>query len=95
MTISFTNDRGFEEKNPRFFVDINNDGKADIVGFSNSNIGAILSKGNSLDTDSFNLLRNELVRNFNYPTFDLFPRFLGDINNDGIIDVIAFYTDNV
>lgn len=32
---------------------------------------------------------------FGYLNYNLYPRFVGDINNDGVIDLIGFFSTGV
>ena len=71
--------------------DVNGDGKADIVGFSNA--GTVVSLGNGDGT--FKSVSLDLV-NFGvkqgWTSDDLFHRTLADVNGDGADDIIGFGT---
>lgn len=45
--------QGWNKINPRFVTDLNNDGKADIIGFANANALTYLSKGRTFDEDGW------------------------------------------
>ncbi len=76
------------DKNPRILADVNGDGKDDIVGFANTSTVVSLSTGTSfktaetwIDKYSYEIHSWDVNRN---------PRFLQDINSDGMADIIAF-----
>ncbi len=77
---------------PRYVQDVNGDGLADIVGFYHNNVQVALSNGIDrfvqellpwhewFDTDAgYSNNRN-----------DQFPRYLADVNGDGLVDIVGF-----
>jgi hypothetical protein len=77
------------EKYPRFMADIRNTGRADIIGFGDDGVFVSLNNGDgsyapaSLATVSFSY--NKLGWR---P--EKHPRFLADINGNGLLDIVGF-----
>ncbi|GAB6263868.1 FG-GAP-like repeat-containing protein [Photobacterium sp. R1] len=76
----------------RTMADINGDGRADIVGFSNSGVEVSLSQGNSFSAPK--RLLNTFGKNDGWKNYD-HPRFLADANGDGKADIIGFSHNGV
>ena len=80
---------------PRVVGDVNGDGRADIVGFGETNVYVSLSNGNGTfgtpTAYSPGLTKNVggWTDNNNY------PRVVGDVNNDGKADLIGFGESDV
>ncbi|MBM3564071.1 MAG: VCBS repeat-containing protein, partial [Alphaproteobacteria bacterium] len=74
---------------PRFVIDVNGDGRADIVGFGNAGVYVSLAKADG--TFSAPQL---VVNNFGYNAggwrTDMHPRFLADTTGDGLPDIVGF-----
>ncbi|MBD2512911.1 VCBS repeat-containing protein [Nostoc muscorum FACHB-395] len=81
---------------PRAVGDINGDGRADIVGFAGGNVLSALGQPNG----TFSRVRtattgSNFTRNGGWPTYNLTPRTLADVNGDGRADIIGFAGDGV
>ena len=77
----------------RMAVDVNNDGKADIVGFSNT--GVDIAYGQS---DGTFLFAGEVLDNFGYNDrydTETHLRFLLDVTGNGKLDIVVFEKDGV
>jgi hypothetical protein len=91
------NDDWKDANSIRMLGDVNNDGHADIVGFRDK-VYVALSNG----TDGFDTPLEydfDAISFINYPfmTLKLYddPIFLGDVDNDGFLDIIGFGTNDV
>ena len=73
---------------PRLLGDVNGDGLDDIIGFASSGVFVAYSTGNGF-TRASRVLSQFGKHAGNWDTQD-HPRTLGDVNGDGLIDIIAF-----
>ncbi|MEL6927224.1 MAG: hypothetical protein AAFO95_01160 [Cyanobacteria bacterium J06600_6] len=81
---------------PRLLVDINNDEKADIIGFGRNKVFTALSKGDGTFADpQVGLDNNFTVNNGGFTSFDRFPRQVADVDGDDFADIIGFGKDSV
>jgi hypothetical protein len=78
---------------PRFIADVNGDGKGDAVGFGADGIEVALSGGSSFGTLSW--WSTDFGSNDGYSTYNAYPRAMGDVNGDGLADVVAFASGNL
>jgi len=89
-------DQGWRvDRHPRFVLDINNDGFADIVGFGDD--GVFVAFGNGDGT--FNFAPVPVLADFGFNAggwrVDLHPRMLADVRGVGRIDIVGFGNDGV
>ena len=75
-------------KHPRFVVDVNGDGRADVVGFGDAGVYVSLSNGSSFSQPAL------WVSNYGYVAggwrVDRHPRFVIDVNRDRFADIVGF-----
>ncbi len=82
------------DKHPRFVLDINGDGKADVIGFGDAGVWTAIGDG----LGGFPGGANFVHQNFGYNQgwrVDLHPRFVADLDKDGLADIIVFGPDGV
>lgn len=73
--------------NPRHMADVNGDGMADIVGFTDTNIIVSLANGTSFDSPR-EWLKDSLTKKTSWSSANL--RMLIDLNGDGLADILGF-----
>ena len=76
------------DKHPRFLVDLNKDGLADVVGFGFDGVWTALGNGDGTFQDPLFVLSN-LGYNQDW-RIEKHPRFVLDIDGDGLADLIGF-----
>jgi subtilisin-like proprotein convertase family protein len=76
---------------PRMVGDISGDGRADIVGFGAAGVFVSLGQANGT-FGATTLVAEAFGTGQGWSTQDLMPRMLGDLNNDGRMDIIGFGT---
>lgn len=76
------------DKHPRFLVDLNKDGRADVVGFGFDGVWTAIGKGDGTFHDPVFALNN-LGYNQSW-RINKHPRFVLDIDGDGFADLIGF-----
>ena len=76
-----------QNKYPRMLADVNNDGKADLIGFAQKGTFVSLSTGSGFAK------RSRWSRQFRWPTQSAYPRMMADVNGDGMADVVGFHAE--
>lgn len=89
-------DNGWTDENPRFIADLNDDGLGDIVGFGDAGVQTSLNNGDgTFQTPQL------VLDNFGYDDsaggwrVELHPRFMADLNGDGMADIVGFGENSV
>ncbi len=77
----------------RLVVDLNSDGKADIIGFGDNDVGVALSNGDGNFAQHKSVLTHFTV-NQGWRT-EQHPRFVADVTGDGKADLVGFWNDGV
>lgn len=78
-------------RHPRFLADINGDGRSDIIGFAK--YGVYVSKSTGYDFETEYKVLDEFGNNYWNP--DRYLRTVGDVNGDGMADIVGFAEDGV
>jgi hypothetical protein len=79
-----------ENEYPRELADVNGDGMADIVGFAFGGVNVSLATGNGHFAPMTSELGTFGAGAGGWSSQDLYPRLLGDVNGDGMADIVAF-----
>src|SRR5262249_12672684 len=79
---------------PRFVIDMNGDGLADIIGFGSGNVKVALNTGTGFAAPQ-TWLSTEFTQAQGWTDFSTCPRFVIDMNGDGLPDIIGFAQGNV
>ena len=77
--------------NPRISIDVSGDGFADIVGVAND--GIYVSLGNGSAFAAATKWASDFSVGAGWTTQDSYPRVFGDVNGDGLPDMIGFKSD--
>jgi len=78
----------------RTLVDVNGDGKPDIVGFGSSGVYVALNQGNGT-FGAAQLAISNFGTNEGWSSQDQYPRMLVDVNGDGKPDIVGFGANGV
>jgi hypothetical protein len=84
-----------QNQDPRLLADVNGDGKADIVGFSGDMAVVSLATGNGQFAAPLAGIQNFTPSAGGWAGQNLYPRDLGDVNGDGVADIVGFGQDGV
>ncbi|MCO5315323.1 MAG: VCBS repeat-containing protein [Solirubrobacterales bacterium] len=76
------------DRHPRMLVDVNKDGRPDVVGFANAGVAVALNTGSGFGVSS--LWSKEFGYSAGGWRVDAHPRMLVDVNGDGRPDVVGF-----
>ncbi|NEO84420.1 MAG: hypothetical protein F6J87_09225 [Spirulina sp. SIO3F2] len=79
---------------PRQLADVNGDGKADIVGFGESETSIAFSNGDGT-FQSLKTATTKFTINDNWGSFDRNSRQLADVDGDGYADIVGFAENDV
>jgi hypothetical protein len=81
---------------PRYAVDVNGDGLADVVGFYDDGVYVSLSTGSGFTTQQrWVQWYGRTGSAGGWADSVIWPRYLADVNGDGLADVVGFYDDGV
>jgi len=80
---------------PRYVADVNGDGKADIVGFSQTTVVTALSNGDGTFQPAKVAIASFTPANGGWGDNNNFLRLLGDVNGDGRADIVGFGSGEV
>ena len=93
---TFGLDDGWTDENPRFIADINGDGLGDIIGFGNDGVYTSLSNGDgTFQPAQFALQAFGYDDSAGAWRVEQHPRFLADMNGDGLADIVGFGQNGV
>lgn len=81
-----------QDSHPRFLADINGDGRADVVGFFGNTVYFATSTGSGFSAKQ---TLTAFVPTQNWSSNATFPRFVADVNGDGMADLVGFASDGV
>lgn len=83
-----------QDRYPRLSGDVDGDGDDDIVGFGESAVIVALAENGTFQERTVWLQRS-LCPATGWYSYDLYPRFLGDLDNDGDDDIVGFGSHKV
>ncbi|OYQ43458.1 hypothetical protein CHU94_00040, partial [Rhodoferax sp. TH121] len=90
---------GWSDNNtvPRQIVDVNGDGLPDIVGFGGSGVMVALNTGTAFSTGTFwnTQYFGSAASAGTWDSNNLYPRYVADMNGDGLPDVVGFSSTGV
>jgi hypothetical protein len=96
LSNAFNSTNGWNNENivPRQLVDVDGDGKADIVGFASNGVYVSLSTGTGFNQPAF-WLPNTFNSGTGWSNESLVPRRFADVNGDGKADIVGFASNGV
>lgn len=89
---NFTKTQGWQNTNNymRLVADMNNDGKADIIGFGDNGVYVSLTNSSGIGASNPILWSSDFGQTNGWTENEKYPRFLKDMNNDGFLDIVGF-----
>jgi hypothetical protein len=88
---NFGRDAGWNSfRHPRFAVDLNGDHRSDLIGFGDAEVYTTAGRSNGQFSAAIMSASADFVRNKGWDDVVTFPRFVADINGDGIPDIVGF-----
>ena len=78
-----------QDRYPRMLGDVNADGYDDIIGFGYGDVMVSLSNGDGTFADPIVGMRGDFTVLDGYTSQNEYPRFVGDINKDGNVDIVG------
>src|SRR5205823_15097658 len=91
----FGNSWTSENQYPRFLADVNHDNNADIVAFGYGGVWTALGTGDGHFAAGSLVLPGSFGYGNGWASQDQYTRMLGDVNGDGMADIIAFGSGGV
>jgi hypothetical protein len=98
LVLAAFNDRNgwtSQDAYPRLLGDVNGDGRADIVGFGAAGVYVSLATGAGRFAAPIMALPHDLGALEGWTSQDETPRLLGDVNDDGMADIVGFGSQEV
>jgi len=94
MSLTSFNSQGWRvDQHIRLLADLTGDGKADIIGFGDNDVGIALSNGDGTFVQDKSVLTEFIVSKG--WCVDQHPRFVVDITGNGKADIVGFWNDGV
>ncbi|CAO3355181.1 beta strand repeat-containing protein [Azospirillum palustre] len=89
--------QGWTDQDTRLRVlgDVNGDGRADIIGFSQNAVVVSLGNANGTFSAGFTALNDSFTPSVSWITNTSTPRQVADVNGDGRDDIVGFFGDGV
>jgi hypothetical protein len=81
-----------QDKTPRMVSDLDNDGKADIIGFKKDSVWVAQSQENG--SYKYYKVLDSFFSHNDRESQNLYPRMLGDVDGDGLLDIVGFGETN-